>query len=67
MSDFIAKLLIDDPIIKIEDLSVDTPEGKIKSAMQVSVDKNLFDTANIMSIMAAVKADAKGKAPYAIF
>lgn len=67
MSDFVAKLLIDDPIIKIEDLSVDTPEGKIKSAMQVSVDKNLFDTANIMSIMAAVKADAKGKAPMPFF
>lgn len=63
----VAKLLADDPLVEVKDLSVQTPEGKIESAMQISVDKNLFDTANIMSIMAAVKADANGKAPMPFF
>lgn len=61
------KLLADDPVIEITDFSIETPEGKIESAMQVSVDKNLFDGANIMSIMAALKADANGKAPMPFF
>lgn len=67
MSKLITKLLVDDPVIEITDLSVQTPEGKIESSMQVSVDKNLFDTANLMSIMTAVKADANGKAPMPFF
>jgi len=62
-----AKLLADDPVIDITDFSVETPEGKIASAMKVSVDKKLFDTANVMSIMAAVKAHANGTAPLPFF
>lgn len=62
-----AKLLVDDPVIEIKDFSVDTPEGKIESAMQVSVDKNIFDATNMMSIMAAVNANANGKAPMPFF
>ena len=61
------KLLASDPVIEVKDFSVETPEGKIESAMQVSVDKKLFDGANIMSIMAALKADANGKAPMPFF
>lgn len=61
------KLLADDPIVQIKDLSVETAEGKIESAMQVSVDKNIFDEKNIMSIMAALKANANGKAPMPFF
>jgi len=67
LSALTAKLLADDPIIEITDFGVETPEGKIESAMQISVDKNLFDTANIMSIMAAVKANANGNAPMSFF
>ena len=62
-----AKLLVDDPVVEIKDFSVQTPEGKIESSMQVSVDKKLFDTTNIMSIMVAVKANANGKAPMLFF
>tara|TARA_R110001583_G_scaffold296_4_gene2682 strand:+ start:7841 stop:9124 length:1284 start_codon:yes stop_codon:yes gene_type:complete len=62
-----AKLLVDNPVVEIKDFSVQTPEGKIESSMQVSVDKKLFDTTNIMSIMAAVKANANGKAPMSFF
>jgi len=62
-----AKLLIDDPALEIKDLSVQTPEGKIESSMQVSIDNKLFDTANIMSIINAIKADANGKAPEVFF
>ena len=62
-----AKLLEDDPVVEIKDFSVQTPEGKIESSMQVSVDKKLFDTTNIMSIIPAIKADANGKAPMPFF
>ena len=61
------KLLANNPVIEIEDFSVETPEGKIESAMQVSVDKKRFDAANFMSIMAAINATGKGKAPMAFF
>jgi len=62
-----AKLLEDDPVVEIKDFSVQTPEGKIESSMQVSVDKKLFNTTNVMSIINAVKADANGKAPMPFF
>jgi len=62
-----AKLLADDPLLEITDFSVETLEGKIESAMQLSVDKDKFDTSNIMSIMAALKAKANGKAPMPFF
>ena len=62
-----AKLLVDDPVIEIKDFSVETPEGKIESSMQVNIDEKLFDTTNIMSIIAAIKADANGKAPMPFF
>lgn len=62
-----AKFLANDPVIDIENFSVETSEGKIESSMHVSVDKKLFDTANFMSIMAAINATAEGKAPMAFF
>lgn len=62
-----AKILANDPNIEIKDFSVETPEGKIESAIQVSVDKKLFDTANLMSIIPAINATAKSKAPVAFF
>ena len=62
-----AKLLVDDPVVDIKDLSVLTPDGKIESSMQLSVDKKSFDTTNIMSIIPAIIADANGKAPMPFF
>lgn len=67
MSELTAKLLVHEPVIEIKDFSVQTPEGLIESSMQVNVDKNLFDSSNLMSIMAAVKANANGKAPRDFF
>lgn len=67
ISPLLTKVLANDPIIAIEDLSVETSEGKIESAMEVTIDKNTFDVNNLMSIMAAVNADANGKAPLAFF
>ncbi|PHR84252.1 MAG: hypothetical protein COA59_08300 [Colwellia sp.] len=61
------KLLADDPVIEIEDFSVQTPEGKIESSMRIIVDKKRFNTANFMSIMAATSATANGKAPMEFF
>ncbi len=67
ISTLVTQLLATDPIFEIKDFSVDTTEGKIESAMQVTIDKNVFDVNNLMLIMAAVKADAKGKAPMPFF
>lgn len=67
LSGLATKLLADEPNIEIKNLSVETPEGKIESALQVSIDNKLFDASNLLSIMAAIKADAKGKAPVPFF
>jgi uncharacterized protein YdgA (DUF945 family) len=67
LSALMAKLLANDPTINIADLSVETPEGKIESAMKVSADKKIFDTANFMSIIPAINATAKGMAPLKFF
>jgi len=67
LSALIVKLLADEPVVEVKDLSVQTAEGKIESSMQISVDKKLFDTTNIMSIIAAIKAEANGKAPMPFF
>ncbi|MCW8832887.1 MAG: YdgA family protein, partial [Colwellia sp.] len=48
ISPLVTKLLARDPILKIKDLSVDTPEGKIQSAMQMTIDKDAFDVNNVM-------------------
>ncbi|MGL1956535.1 MAG: YdgA family protein [Colwellia sp.] len=61
------KLLAKDPVLKINDLSVDTPEGKIESKMQVVVDKKAFDPANFMTLVAAIQANSDGKAPIEFF
>jgi len=61
------KLLAKDPELNINDFSVLTSEGAIKSDLQLMVDHTRYDQANPMSIMAALKADAKGVAPLPFF
>ena len=67
LSALIEKLLVDKPVIEVEDFSVKTQQGKIESSVHISIDEKLFDTANLMSIIPAVKVDAKGKAPMPFF
>ncbi len=67
ISPLVTKLLANDPILEIKDLSVETPEGKIESTLSMTIDKQIFDVNNLMSIMAAVKADANGNAPMPFF
>lgn len=67
ISALVIKLLANEPVLKISELSVETPEGKIKSAMEVTIDQNAFDASNLMSIIGAVQANADGKAPLAFF
>lgn len=61
------KLLAKDPEININDLSVETTDGVIKSDLKLTIDHTLYDQANPMSIIAALKADAKGVAPLPFF
>jgi len=62
-----AKLIEQDALIEVTDFSVETDSGKISSDMQVSIDKQLFDTTNVMSIMTALKAEAKMNGPETFF
>jgi len=61
------KLLANNPELNINDFSLLTPEGTIKSDLQLVVDHTLYDQANPMSIIAALRADAKGVAPLPFF
>ena len=61
------KILAKDPSLKITDLSVVTDEGKIASEFNFTINKYLFDSANLnsMALIKALEADAKGKVPMA--
>lgn len=61
------KVLAKDPSLKVTDLSVVTEQGKIASEFNFSINKDLFDMNNLdsMSLIMALEADAKGKAPLA--
>ena len=61
------KILAKDPNLKIIDLSVVTDEGKIASEFNFTINKYLFDSANLnsMALIKALEADAKGKVPMA--
>ncbi len=62
-NEFLAK----EPVIEIKDLSVETTDGKIESAVKVTLDKDKFDATNPMSAMAALNANAKAEGPEAFF
>ncbi len=62
-----SKLLAHNPEIEISDFSVETPEGLIKSDMLMSIDNTIYDPANPMSLIASLKANAKGNAPEPFF
>ena len=61
------KILAKEPNLKITDLSVVTEEGKIDSKFNLNINKDLFDinNVNLMTLIMALEADAKGKAPMA--
>lgn len=67
ISALVTKMLVNDPVLEVTDFSVETPDGKIETTMQISIDKTSFDEANLMSIMAAVDANADGTAPQEFF
>lgn len=62
-----SELLINNPEVIIKDLSAITSSGLIKSDMKIAIDNTLYDVSNPMSIIGALKANAKGNAPEAFF
>lgn len=58
-----SNLLTHNPEIIVKDLSASTPDGLIKSDMNITVDNTLYDDSNPMSLIGALKANAKGSAP----
>ncbi len=61
------KFIAKGPRLKVTDLSLETSAGKIVSTFNVTIDKQLFDNKNLMSVMAALNADASGNAPAEFF
>ncbi|TKB45604.1 DUF945 family protein [Thalassotalea mangrovi] len=63
----IPHLLVGDPKISIDNLSVNTSAGPIESDLKITVDPQKFDANNPVSMMFAVQAVAHGSAPVAFF
>jgi hypothetical protein len=61
------KFLAKDPSLKVTDISVITEQGKIASDVNLQIDKDRFDSENLMSVMSALNAEAKGNAPVEFF
>jgi uncharacterized protein YdgA (DUF945 family) len=60
-------LLAKIPVIKINKMGMETQAGNINSNMTITIDKDLYNVNNPMTMMMAVKADAQGHAPEAFF
>lgn len=65
LSEVVEKILVQEPSLKVTDLSVLTDEGKVQTQMNFSLNKDLIDTNNLnqMSLIMALEADAKGMVP----
>ncbi len=61
------KFIEKEPSLNITDLSVVTDSGKILSELTLTIDKQLFDNQNLMSVVSALNVDAKGNAPADFF
>ncbi|WP_196141130.1 YdgA family protein [Aliikangiella sp. G2MR2-5] len=61
------QLVEKNPIIKINQLGVVTPEGDISSDLVFAIDQELYDANNPMTMMFAMDAKAKGHAPELFF
>jgi len=61
------KLIEKGPMLKINQIGVNTSEGKITSDMQLTFDNQVYDANNPMTMMLALDAKAKGNAPEAFF
>lgn len=59
-----SELLKYDPIVNINDFSVETPNGVIKSNASLTIDYSVYDANNPMSIVSALNINAKGQAPF---
>lgn len=65
LSGVVEQMLAKEPTLKVTDLSVVAEEGKVNTALNLAINKDLIDTNNLnsMSFVMALEGDAKGKAP----
>lgn len=65
LSGVVEKILAKDPTLKVTDLSVVAEEGKVATAVNLAINKDLIDINNLnsMSFIMALEGDATGKAP----
>ena len=67
MQELLPQLLKHQPLLKINKLGVTTESGDIDSNLQVSINQDIYDPNNPMTMMVALDAEAKGNAPEAFF
>lgn len=65
LSGIVDQVLAKKPNLKIDDLSVETEQGKIATQINLNINEDLFDTTNLnaMGLIPALVANAKGKVP----
>ncbi|MGX5174722.1 YdgA family protein [Aliikangiella sp. IMCC44653] len=59
------QLLAKNPEVKINELSVTTPQGDVKTDMVIKIDPTIYDVSNPMTMLMAIDAASKGFAPEA--
>lgn len=67
MQSILPKLIEKGPIVKINKLGVTTGQGDIDSNLNVSFNQEVYQADNPMTMMLALDAHAKGRAPEAFF
>jgi len=60
-------LIAKNPLVKINRIGTKTPVGEIKTTAQISINSDLYDEKNFMSLMSAVEVVANGYAPEKFF
>ena len=61
------KLVEHNPILKVNNIGVNTEKGEIKTAMEVRLNQDLYDVNNPMTMMLALNAIANGEGPEEFF
>jgi len=63
----LASTLLDkNPVFEFTDFSLKGPNGKFQSKAKLTIDKDKYDAANVMTLMMAINADANGSVSAAV-
>jgi len=64
---YIPKMLASKPMLKINQLGLNTTEGRIDSQMDISINEDLYDVDNTDTLISAIELEASGHGPELFF